>query len=172
VITNSDIQSSPFAGFGGLFHTNSGSVNGCDAMCFDQSRLLGRQTNEQETTRRRRVLEQLDLVRSDREWQAYLHQLYDAHDKICHLTFDKNDELRGAGSHRNMGSQEIAIAEKYDDRMQAAKDTLAGVETRQAAVRQRFLGKPYALAFTDLQAMRMRSGFCSQARLNYPTTAF
>jgi hypothetical protein len=42
----------------------------------------------------REVLRQLDLVRSDSEWQAYLRVLYEAHNKMCHLTFDKADELR------------------------------------------------------------------------------
>ncbi len=70
---------------------------------------------------RREVLWQLELVRSDGEWQAYLHDVYAAHNKVCQVTFDKQDELRRSGSSfRNLGPQQIAITEKYDRQSKAA----------------------------------------------------
>lgn len=114
VITNDDIKSSPYSGFGGLFYTNSGSINDCDANCFDQVRAFAQVDAEKNPNWRRDVLHELELVRSDSEWQAYLHDLYDAHRKVCQVTFDKTDEMRTSGTTRNLGPQEIAITEKYN----------------------------------------------------------
>jgi hypothetical protein len=82
VITNDDIKSSPFTGFGGVFYTNTGSINDCDANCFEQVHMMAHVTGEKNATWRRDVLEQLDAVRSDSEWQTYLHELYDAHRRV------------------------------------------------------------------------------------------
>jgi hypothetical protein len=106
-ITNDHMKSSPFAGFGGLFYTNSGSINDCDANCFDQVRLFAQVNADQNSDWRRDVLKQLELVRSDGEWQAYLHELYDVHNKVRQLTFDKADELRRSENTRNLGSSRL-----------------------------------------------------------------
>jgi hypothetical protein len=79
VITNDDIKPSPYAGFGGLFYMSAGSINDCDAGCFDQVRVMAMVSSETNLNWRREVLRQLELVRSDGEWQAYLHELYGAH---------------------------------------------------------------------------------------------
>jgi hypothetical protein len=168
IITNDDIKSSPFVSFGGLFYMNSGSINDCDANCFDQVRLFSFQPgSEKNPTWRHDVLEQLEMVRSDSEWQGYLRQLYDAHNRICHLTFDKQDEMRRSGNTRNMGPQEIAITEKYDEKMKAAQDDLSALAEQQSAIQKRFADKQYANSFATVQSTRMRSGFCSQARVIY-----
>jgi hypothetical protein len=167
VITNDDIKSSPFAGFGGLFYTNSGSINDCDANCFDQVRMFAQVNAEKNSNWRRDVLKQLELVRSDGEWQAYLHELYDAHNRVCQLTFDKGDELRRSGNTRNLGPQEIAITEKYDQKMKAAQAELSQVFGRQTALQRKFMDKPYANSFAMVQGTRMQGGFCSQARVIY-----
>lgn len=65
VITNDDIRSSPFTGFGALFYTNSGSINDCDANCFDQVRLFAQVNADKNSDWRRDVLKELELVRSD-----------------------------------------------------------------------------------------------------------
>ncbi len=170
VITNDDIKSSPYAGFGGIFYTNTGSINDCDLSCFDQVHLFAvvRVYPDKKPNWRQEVLEQLEGVRSDSEWQAYLHELYDAHQKICQVTFDKTDELRRFGYRRNLGPQEIAVVEKYDAKEKAVEAELATVVARQATVQSRFSDKPYAKAFAMLQGMRMQGGFCSQARVIYP----
>jgi hypothetical protein len=165
VITNDDIQSSPFAGFGGLFYTNSGSINDCDANCFDQIRMSAQLNADKNSDWRRDVLRQLDQVRSDGEWQAYLHELYDAHNTICHLTFDKTDELRKSGNTRNLGPQEIGITEKYDEKMKSAQAILSAAVARQSTVQRKFAEKPYANSFATVQGTRMQAGFCSQARV-------
>ena len=103
VITNDDIKSSPYSGFGGVFYTNSGSINDCDANCFDQVRAFAQVDAERDPNWRRDVLQQLNRVRSDSEWQAYLHDLYDAHRKVCQVTFDKTDAMRRSGNTRNLG---------------------------------------------------------------------
>jgi hypothetical protein len=169
VITNDDIKPSPYASFGGLFYMSSGSINDCDAACFDQVRVLAMVNSETNPSWRREVLRQLDLVRSDGEWQAYLHDLYGVHNKLCQLTFDKQDELiRSGGSFRNLGPQQIAITERYDEQTKAAQDDLSAQVARQPQIQKKFAGRPYANAFATIQGTRMTGGFCSQARVIYP----
>jgi hypothetical protein len=95
------------------------------------------------------------------------HQLYDAHNKVCQVTFDKQDEFRRSGNMRNMGPQEIAISEKYDAKMKAAEAVVASVVALQSAVLKKFTDKPYAKSFGTLQGLRVQGGFCSQARVIY-----
>jgi hypothetical protein len=167
VITNDDIKSSPYTGFGGLFYTNSGSINDCDANCFDQVRAFAQVDAEKNPNWRRDVLQQLELVRSDSEWQAYLHDLYDAHRKVCQVTFDKTDEMRMSGNTRNLGPQEIAITEKYDAQMKTVQAELSSAVARQFMLQKKFADKPYANSFASIQGTRMQGGFCSQARVIY-----
>jgi hypothetical protein len=104
VITNDDIKPSPYAGFGGVFYTSSGSINDCDAACFDEVHFMAVANSDTNPNWRTDVLRQVELVRSDGAWQAYLHDLYRAHNKICQLGFDKQDELRrSGGTSRNLG---------------------------------------------------------------------
>jgi hypothetical protein len=169
VITNDDIKPSPYSGFGGLFYMSVGSINDCDASCFDQVRVMAMVGSETNPNWRREVLRQLDLVRSDGEWQAYLHELYGAHNKLCQLTFDKQDELRrSGGSFRNLGPQQIAITERYDEETKAAQDDLSARVERRPQIQKKFADRPYANAFATIQGMRMTSGFCSQAKVIYP----
>ena len=168
VITNDDIKSSPFSSFGGLFYTSTGSINDCDANCFDQVRMMAQVNPGKNPNWRTDVLRQLDLVRSDAEWQAYLHELYDAHRAICQLTFDKQDELRRSGNNRNLGPQEIAITDKYDEKMKAAQAELSAVVARQSTLQKKFAERRYANSFATLQGTRMQGGFCTQARVIYP----
>jgi hypothetical protein len=116
---------------------------------------------------RRDVLKQLDRVRSDGEWQAYLHELYDAHNKVCQLSFDKADELRRAGNTRNVGPQEIAITEKYDERMKAAQTVLSDAVARQSAMQRKFAEKPFAKSFATIEGTRIQGGFCCKSRVIY-----
>jgi hypothetical protein len=169
VITNDDIKPSPYGPFGGLFYMNSGSINDCDASCFDQIHAMAMFNSEANPNWRREVLRQLDLVRSDAEWQAYLHDLYGAHNKLCQLTFDKQDELRrSGGSFRNLGPQQIAITEKYDAQTKAAQNDLSARVALQPQIQKKFAEKPSANAFATIQGTRMASGFCSQAKVIYP----
>jgi len=169
VITNDDIKPSNDSGFGGVFYTSAGSINDCDAGCFDQVRGMAMVRNETNPNWREDVLRQLEMVRSDGEWQAYLHDMYITHNKVCQLGFDKQDELRRSGaSFRNLGPQQIAITEKYDERTKAAQDELAGQVARQQGVQRKFADRPYANAFASIQGTRMMGGFCSQARVIYP----
>jgi hypothetical protein len=169
VITNDDIKSSPYSSFGGLFYMSTGSINDCDAGCFDQVRAMAMVNSETNPNWRREVLRQLDLVRSDGEWQAYLHNVYRAHNKVCQFTFDKQDELRRSGaSFRNLGPQQIAITEKYDQQTKAAQDELSAQVARQQHIQKKFAEKPYPNAFATIQGTRMMGGFCSQAKVIYP----
>jgi hypothetical protein len=169
VITNDDIKPSPYSSFGGLFYMSTGSINDCDAGCFDQVRAMAMVNSETNPNWRRDVLRQLDLVRSDGEWQAYLHDVYRAHNKVCQSTFDKQDELRrSGGSFRNLGPQQIAITEKYDEQAKAAQDEVSAHVARQQQIQKKFAEKPYANAFATIQGTRMMGGFCSQAKVIYP----
>ena len=94
------------------FGRNSGSINECEADCFDQVRAFAQVDAEKNPNWRRDVLQQLELVRSDSEWQAYLHHWYVAHRKVCQVTFDKTVGMRMSGNTGNLGPQEIAITEK------------------------------------------------------------
>jgi hypothetical protein len=169
VITNDDIQPSPYSSFGGLFYMSTGSINDCDASCFDEVRAIALANADTNPNWRRDVLRQLELVRSDGEWQAYLHELYGVHNRICQSTFDKQDELRrSGGSFRNLGPQQIAITEKYEEQTKAAQDELSAQVARQRLIQKKFADKPYANAFATVQGMRMMGGFCSQAKIVYP----
>ncbi len=169
VITNDDIKPSPYSSFGGLFYMSTGSINDCDAGCFDQVRGIAMVNSETNPNWRRDVLRQLDLVRSDGEWQVYLHDVYRAHNKVCQSTFDKQDELRkSGGSFRNLGPQQIAITERYDEETKAAQDDLSARVERRPQIQKKFADRPYANAFATIQGTRMTSGFCSQAKVIYP----
>lgn len=169
VITNDDIKPSSDSGFGGLFYTSAGSINDCDANCFDQVHAMAMVKSGTNPNWREEVLRQLDLVRSDGEWQAYLHDMYRAHNKVCQLGFDKQDELRRSGaSFRNLGPQQIAITENYDGLTKAAQDELSAQVARQQQIQRKFAQQPYANAFATIQGTRMTGGFCSQARVIYP----
>jgi hypothetical protein len=165
IITNDDIKSSPDSGFGGVFYVSAGAINNCDSMCFDQLRWTAWPGGKESPDWRRDVLQQLDFVRSDSEWQGYLHELYRAHDAICQLTFDKQDELRRSGGTRNLGPHEIAIADKYDDKISAAQATLTSAVARESELRKRFADKPVANSFAMTQGLRMKGGFCSQSKV-------
>jgi hypothetical protein len=165
VITNDDIKSSPDSGFGGVFYTNSGSINDCNADCFDQVRSLSMVDAGNDLNWRRDVLNQIEFVRSNGQWQAYLHELFNAHNKICQLNFDKSDELRRSGGTRNMGPQQVAITEKYDRSLGPAQAELSAAVARQSAEQKKFGGKPFANAFSSLQAAHMAAGFCSQSKM-------
>jgi hypothetical protein len=167
VFTNDDIKSSPYASFGGLFYVNTGSINDCDLNCFEQTRAFAQVDPNKNPDWRRDALQQIELVRSDSEWQAYLRDLYGAHGKICQINFDKADELRRSGSSRNLGPLEIAITEKYDAKTKIAEAELASDQDRQNFLQKKFRDKPYAFSFAILQALRIRGGFCSQGRVIY-----
>jgi hypothetical protein len=165
IITNDDIKSSLDSGFGGVFYVSAGAINNCDVMCFDQLRGNAWRGGKENPNWRRDILQQLDFVRSDSQWQGYLHELYRAHDAICQLTFEKQDEMRRSGSTRKLGPQEIAIADKYDDKISAAQATLTSAVARESELRQRFAGKPIANNFAMTQGVRMQGGFCSQSKV-------
>jgi hypothetical protein len=165
IITNDDIKSSPASGFGGVFYVSAGAINNCDSMCFNQLRGNAWPGGKENPNWRRDILQQLDFVRSDSEWQGYLHELYRAHDAICQLTFEKQDEMRRSGSTRNLGPQEIAIADKYDDKISTTQATLTSAVARESELRQRFAGKPIANGFAMTQGVRMQGGFCSQSKV-------
>ena len=82
--------------------------------------------------------------------------MYRAHNKVCQFTFDKQDELRRSGGlFRNLGPQQIAIAEKYDEQTKAAQDELSAQVARQQQIQKKFAEKPYANAFATIQGTRM-----------------
>ncbi len=164
VITDDDIKPSADSGFGGLFYTSAGRINDCDANCFDRVHAMAMVNSQANPIWREEVLRQLDVVRSDGEWQAYLHDMFRAHNKVCQLTFDKQDELRrSGGSLRDLGPQQIAITEKYDERTKAAQDELSAQVARQQPIQRKFAEKPYANAFATIQGTRMAGGFCTNS---------
>jgi hypothetical protein len=172
VFTNDDLKVADSTSFGGVFYVNSGAINDCDSNCFEQVRMMANASFDKDPNWRRKLLDQIDYLRSDSEWQAYLHELYGLHDKICQAGFDKQDELRKSGNYRNVGPQDIAINDKYDARIAPMKAQLESAEKRQTAEQKRFSDKPYASAFATMQGMRMKGGFCSQARIIYPTIVY
>ena len=75
---------------------------------------------------------------------------------------------RSGGSFRNLGPQQIAITEKYDEKTKAAQDEVSAQVTRQQLIQKKFADKPFANAFATIQGTRMMGGFCSQAKVIYP----
>jgi len=161
VITNDDLKTS--AG-GGSFAFSTGDfsqINNCDRNCFEQVRQLARVYPGANPNWKRDLLQAIDLVRKDSEWQKYLHDLYDMRLRFCQLGDEKRDELAKYADPNNVTPREIAIDDKYDAKFKEAQAALQTLTGNQAALQRKFGANPLAFQFTNVQISRIQNANCA-----------
>jgi hypothetical protein len=60
-------------------------INECDRYCLENARQLARVPTGSNPNWKRDLLQAIDRVRSDAEWQTYLRELYNVHLRFCQL---------------------------------------------------------------------------------------
>ena len=159
VITNDDLTS----GRVGAFSTADFSeVNDCDRICFEQVRQLARVSPASDPNWKRDVLQAIDTVRKDDEWQKHLRDLYAVHLKFCEYGAEKREELAKNADPRNVTPKEIAIDEKYDAKFKQAQAELQKLYEQQGAIQRKFAGDPFAFQFSFVQTSRIQNASCEQ----------
>ena len=148
----------------GLAFTDFSEVNDCDRNCFDQIRQLSHINVVGNSNWKRDLLRSLGPVRSDPEWQLYLHQLFDVHLRFCQIGDDKRDELAHVADPRNVTPGELAVDDKYDAKFRQAQASLETLYSRQRTLQQKFAGNPFSLQFSQLQVSRIQNAPCAQQR--------
>jgi hypothetical protein len=141
-----------------------GEVNDCDRYCFENVRQMARVPTGSNPNWKRDLLQAIDRVRSDAEWQSYLRALYDVHMKFCQLGDEKREELDRYADPHNVTPREIAIDDKYDAKFKGVQVTLHTLYYRQAELQRRFGANPFALQFSIVQASRIQNANCAAQR--------
>ena len=111
VITNDDLKGGGGSGFSPMEFSE---INDCDRYCFENVRQLARASTSSNPNWKRDLLQAIDRIRSDAEWQTYLRELYDVHLKFCQLGDEKREEPSRDADPHNVTRREIAIHDKYD----------------------------------------------------------
>ena len=168
VITNDDLKSGGGGG-SGFSPMEFSEINDCDRNCFEQVRQLARVAPASNPNWKRDLLQAIDQVRKDDEWQKYLRELYDLHLKFCQLGDDKREELNKYADPRNVTPREIAIDDKYDVKFKEVQASLQTLYTRQGDLQRRFGANPFAYQFSNVQTTRIQNARCAQQR--YPRYA-
>lgn len=168
VITNDDL----LQGFNneglGLSPAEFNEVNNCDRSCFEYLRQSAR-IDSGDARWRRKVLQAVDLVRKDPEWQKILHEIYDLHFKLCDLADQEREELNRDGDPRNVTRQQISIEEKYEARLKDLQEQLRAVQARQSALVSKANDNLIAYRFRIYQENRVQNAACAQRTYpNYP----
>jgi hypothetical protein len=159
VFTNDDLRSSPDAA-----PMDFGQVNDCDNSCFEQVRQLAHVMPIPNSNWKRDVLQAIDQVRKDSEWQPFLRQLYDMRMKFCALGEAKQSELNNVANPRNVTPQELSIDEKYDVKFKQQQAALQALAPRQNELLRKFAGNPYSLQFANLQVSHLSNAPCTYQR--------
>jgi hypothetical protein len=169
VITNDDLKN-PGSGDGSGFSPMEFSeVNDCDRNCFENVRQMARVPTGANPNWKRDLLQAIDKVRKDDEWQKYLRELYDVHLRFCQLGDEKKDELNKYADPRNVTPREIAIDDKYDAKFKEVQTSLQTLYYRQGDLQRRFGANPYAYQFSMVQTSRIQNASCAAQR--YPKYA-
>jgi hypothetical protein len=158
VITNDDLK--PASGGDGFSSMDFSQINDCDRGCFEQVRQLARVAPEFNPNWKRNLLQAVDTVRKDDQWQKHLRDLYDVHLKFCQLGAEKKNELAKHADPHNVTPQEIAIDEKYDAKFKQAQAELQSLYDRQGAMQRKFGENPLAYQFTIVQTNRIQNASC------------
>ena len=162
VITNDDLKH-PSGGFG-FSPTDFNQINNCDRSCFEQVRQLAHVFPAANPNWKRDLLQAIDEVRKDGEWQKYLRDLYDMHLKFCQLGDEKRDELARDADPNNVTTREIAIDDKYDAKFKEAQSALQALTSRQTILQRKFADSPFAYQFANMQASRIQNANCAPQR--------
>lgn len=161
VITNDDLKGGGGSAFSPMEFSE---VNDCDRYCFENVRQMARVPAGSNPNWKRDLLQAIDRVRNDAEWQTYLRALYDVHLKFCQLGDEKREELNREADPHNVTPREIAIDDKYDAKFKEVQATLQTLYYRQADLQRKFGANPFALQFSMVQTSRIQNANCAQQR--------
>jgi hypothetical protein len=161
VITNDDLKGGGGSGFSPMEFSE---INDCDRYCFENVRQLARVPTGSNPNWKRDLLQAIDRVRSDAEWQTYLRALYDVHVKFCQLGDEKREELNREADPHNVTPREIAIDDKYDAKFKEVQARLQTLYYRQADLQRRFGANPFSFQFSIVQTSRIQNANCAQQR--------
>ena len=75
---------------------------------------------------KRDLLQAVEQIRNDNDWQKYLRDLYEQHVKFCNLGLEKRQELAKYTDPNNVTPRELAIDEKYDVKLHGGAKRVAG----------------------------------------------
>jgi hypothetical protein len=166
IYTNDNL---PKANPGDFIGADFSEINNCDRNCFEQVRQLAHVLPGSNSNWKRDLLRALDTVRKDADWQKYLRDLYDVHQRFCALGAEKRDELAHVADPANVTPREIAVEDKYDSKFKQAQSSLEQVSARQHGLQQLFGASPFSLQFSQLQVSRIQNAPCGSQR--YPGPA-
>lgn len=161
VITNDDLKS-PGGGDSGFSSLDFGQINDCNRNCFEEVRQRTRVVPSLNPNWRRDLLQAIDQVRNDGEWQKYLRDFYDMHLKFCQIGDEKKEELAKFADPNNVTARELAIDDKYDAKFKEAQTALQELTNRQDALQRKFAGNPFAYQFSVMQTTRIQNASCAQ----------
>jgi hypothetical protein len=158
VITNDDLKG---GGNGGGFSAADFSlINNCNRACFEQVRQQAHLVPSAIPNWKRDLLQAVEQIRNDNDWQKYLRDLYEQHVKFCNLGFEKRQDLAKYSDPNNVTPRELAIDEKYDAKFREAQNALRALDARQASLQRKYAGYPLAYQFTMIQASRIQTANC------------
>lgn len=163
VYTNDNL---PKANPGDFSGADFSEINNCDRNCFEQVRQLAHVFPGSNPNWKRDLLRALDTVRKDADWQKYLRDLYDVHQRFCALGEEKRDELAHVADPNNVTPGELVVEDKYDVKFKQAQASLEHVSARQHGLQQLFAASPFSLQFSQLQVSRIQNAPCGSQR--YP----
>src|SRR5882724_10419926 len=166
VYTNDNL---PKANPGDFSGADFSEINNCDRSCFEQVRQLAHVFPGPNSNWKRDLLRALDTVRKDPDWQKYLRDLYDVHQRFCALGAEKRDEIAYVADPANVTPREIAVEDKYDAKFKQAQASLEQVSARQHGLQQLFGASPFSLQFSQLQISRIQNAPCGSQRYPDPT---
>jgi len=166
VYTNDNL---PKANPGDFSGADFSEINNCDRNCFEQVRQLAHVFPGSNPNWKRDLLRALDTVRKDADWQKYLRDLYDVHQRFCALGAAKRDEIAYVADPANVTPREIAVEDKYDAKFKQAQSSLEQVSARQHGLQQLFGASPFSLQFSQVQVSRIQNAPCGSQRYLNPT---
>jgi hypothetical protein len=140
------------------------TINDCNHQCFEQVRLLAHVSPASNPNWKRDLLQALDPVRKDSEWQGYLRQVYDAHLRFCQLGEEKREELARVADPENVTARELNVDDKFDARFREAQTSLQTLYLQQRPLQQKFAVNNFSLQFSQLQISRVQTAPCAQPR--------
>jgi hypothetical protein len=167
VFTNDDLD-----GKGSILFPTQGSigldlndVNNCDRNCFEQVRQAARVPAGASSQWKRDLLDGIEKVKADSQWQSVLVDLARLKGKYCQLGTDKNADLARHSDPRTVTKGEISIEEEYQRKFDALREETTAAYSHASIVAQKFSG--ITLQFANLQQQRIMSAGCYQIQTRY-----
>lgn len=162
VFTNDDLD-----GKGSILFPNQGEIgididqlNYCDRACFEQVRQAARIPAGAGSQWKHDLLNGIEKIKADGQWQAMLVDLARVKTKYCQLGQQKNADLARHSDPLNVTGPEISIEEEYQRKFDALRDETAAVYGRSYQVAQKFSG--VTQQFANLQQQRVMNASCVQ----------